>query len=262
MRFIDLSKVTPDDKWIRTAQNHLSNLQSKTHEERCEYFDKYPHWKKLKNAFKSVFGERCWYTESDLDESHGDVDHFRPKNRSTDEDGNVLLKDGYWWLAYDYHNYRLSGSVCNETCKKDHFPLKKDTQPASDPNDDDENLLLDPCNEKDCDLIDCDETGAIVAMSSNVDDINRVKKKKKIYKWDKQNDRRKQIRGTWKIFLERFEKHYNKKDWDEMAEDMKQMKISVEPIPPYFSFALKYINMKISGKPYERVIRGLLQNTP
>lgn len=260
MRYIDLSKVTPDDKWISKAQEHLNNLQSKTHKERREYFDKYPHWTKLKDEFKRVFGKRCWYTESDIREDHGDVDHFRPKNKSIDEDGGVILGDGYWWLAYDYHNYRLSGAVCNESFKKEYFPLKKGTPAANEFNDDDENLLLDPCKKEDCDLIDCDEKGEIISMSPNEDDINRVNISKKIYRWNAQNDCRKQIRCTWELFLRRYEKHYNKMDLEEMKDDIEQMKNAIEPIPPYFSFALKYIYRKINGKPYESFIRGLLKN--
>ena len=36
--------------------------------------------------------------------SHKDVEHFRPKKEAKNKDGTV--RDGYWWLAFEYSNFR------------------------------------------------------------------------------------------------------------------------------------------------------------
>ena len=37
--------------------------------------------------------------------SHSDVEHFRPKKEAKALDANS--RDGYWWLAFDYMNFRV-----------------------------------------------------------------------------------------------------------------------------------------------------------
>jgi uncharacterized protein (TIGR02646 family) len=49
-----------------------------------------------------------------------DVDHFRPKG-AVDGDEN---HGGYWWLAYDFSNYLLGCTVCNQKRKRSRFPLE------------------------------------------------------------------------------------------------------------------------------------------
>ena len=52
---------------------------------------------------------------------HYDVEHFRPKKEAKALDGTI--RDGYWWLAFDYMNFRLCGNVRNRK-KGGWFPLK------------------------------------------------------------------------------------------------------------------------------------------
>lgn len=157
MRYIDFSLIDPNDhdvkQWVRSASKKLADLSAlTTHAERNNFLQRNNIWKDFKPILIRYFGEKCWYSECDLTGSFGDVDHFRPKLRSIDENNNVILDEGYWWLAYDYLNYRLSCEKCNRPFgdggKRDYFPLRPGTMPAVFPRKDDISLLLDPCDSK------------------------------------------------------------------------------------------------------------------
>ena len=98
--------------------------------------------------------------------------------------------------------------------------------------------MLDPCIDSDVALIDCNEAGEIVALSSDPYEIFRVDISKQIYNWDCFNTSRKKIRSQCKTALELFE--------------------MVDPKTPYSSFAKRYIQLKIQDKPYEAVICAAL----
>ena len=50
-----------------------------------------------------------------------DVEHFRPK-LEVKELYKEQNREGYWWLAFDYHNFRVCGNVGNRK-KGGWFPL-------------------------------------------------------------------------------------------------------------------------------------------
>jgi len=73
-------------------------------------------WKKAKDQLRAEASGKCAYCEAPTSlVAHGDVEHFRPKSR-------------YWWLAYCYDNYLFACQLCNQSFKKDHFPLADDTR--------------------------------------------------------------------------------------------------------------------------------------
>ena len=131
MRYIDLSIIDTTDPvvvaWLSEAKSHLSELSKlTTHDERKNYMTTNNIWSKFKPILIRYYGEKCWYSECSLEGSFGDVDHFRPKGKSTDDKKNIILSDGYWWLAYDYLNYRLSceksnRNFCPGGCRSDAF---------------------------------------------------------------------------------------------------------------------------------------------
>ncbi|MBP1543325.1 MAG: hypothetical protein J6A16_04455 [Oscillospiraceae bacterium] len=266
MRYIDLSNIDMTDpdviSWINKAKKHLALLNKmNTHAERKDYMSKHGIWNQFKPILIRCYGEKCWYSECSIQGEFGDVDHFRPKNRSTDERGNVILPDGYWWLAYDYLNYRLSCEKSNRSFgnggKNDMFPLKVGTLPASFPHNNDIAVLLDPCVEKDVEIIDCDETGEIISISDCEYDIERVAISKKVYNWNEFNSARKDIRNRCKTALENFEIIYEVAP-DRMRPAVEQITSLVDSKVPFSSFARRYISLKIIGKPYESVIRQFL----
>lgn len=266
MRYIDFSLIDPNDPdvkaWLKKAHRRYQALSGKTnHLDRAQYLKRSSLWTEFKPILIKYYGNLCWYSECDLTGAYGDIDHFRPKNRSTDENGNPILPHGYWWLAYDYLNYRLSCDICNkgyhEGGKKDRFPLKPGTPPASMPNSDDIPLLLDPCVSKDAELIDCNEAGEIISLSNDDYDKKRVEISKKIYNWKYFNTARREIRTKCQTALELFEWTYELAP-DKMAPAIKQIHDLAAAQTPYSSFAKHYISEKIIGKPYENVIRKIL----
>ena len=266
MRYIDLSVIDANDPdvkaWLNKAEQKIKTLSRKTsHAERAKYLSRVNIWSEFKPILIKYFGDKCWYSECSLEGAFGDVDHFRPKNRSTDEQENTILPDGYWWLAYDYFNYRLSCEKCNRSFgsggKNDKFPLKAGTAPAGFPNKDDTHLLLDPCKQGDPDLIDCDESGKIVSLSADKYDQLRVDVSRKIYNWDCFNNARKRVRSECKTALEQFEIIYTSAP-DKMEVALKRICELVAPKAPYSSFSRRYIALKIHGKPYEDVISRVL----
>jgi hypothetical protein len=86
-------------------------------------------WQDLNVCAAGIMKEKCWYSESKNPTADKNVDHFRPKNRV---DGDSL-HEGYWWLAFDWKNYRYVSQWCNQRRvdkqnatkggKGDQFPL-------------------------------------------------------------------------------------------------------------------------------------------
>jgi hypothetical protein len=100
-------------------------------------------YKEYKPYLLEVFKRKCAYCESTIETQHGDVEHYRPKNRVVDENfrpvmiqhprsGRVVPHYGYFWLAYDWDNLLLSCVACNQKRRQgnqtqgkgDRFPLK------------------------------------------------------------------------------------------------------------------------------------------
>src|SRR5882724_5509637 len=101
-------------------------------------------WRAAEEALRLASYNKCWYCESLQERSDKPVDHFRPKNNVIEAKGHP----GYWWLAFDWKNYRYSCTYCNskrrdvdggtEGGKQDHFPILPPPQharSATDPQD-------------------------------------------------------------------------------------------------------------------------------
>lgn len=109
-------------------------------------------WSPIKNSLTATLGKKCWYTETELIGAPLTVDHFRP------------VCD-YWWLAFAAENYRVACPFANSPehnklhgCaggKGDQFPLLGPGQRATGRNKlrVEIPLILDPCSERDCDLL-------------------------------------------------------------------------------------------------------------
>jgi hypothetical protein len=86
-------------------------------------------WTALREAYETVSFGKCWYTECKTPGADNDIDHFRPK-LGVKEDRD---HPGYYWLAFDWRNMRLSCQRANRPRrapgarttggKADHFPL-------------------------------------------------------------------------------------------------------------------------------------------
>src|SRR5206468_3497187 len=90
-------------------------------------FDKtvYGH-KSVKDALREAQHGKCAFCESKVDHTaHGDVEHFRPKAGYRQSVGAPLESPGYYWLAYEWSNLFFACPKCNQSHKKNLFPLKR-----------------------------------------------------------------------------------------------------------------------------------------
>ena len=101
-------------------------------------------YKLMRDPIFARFFGKCAYCEVLItDTQRGDVEHFRPKNRVTDANDDVITIDcpgckqpvahpGYYWLAYNWKNLLLACQLCNQPSKRggivrgkwNRFPVK------------------------------------------------------------------------------------------------------------------------------------------
>jgi uncharacterized protein (TIGR02646 family) len=120
------------------------------------------HWGALKEWMLALSGGKCWFSEVRELYSHYDVEHFRPKKEARALDGTE--RDGYWWLAFDYMNFRACGNVGNRK-KGGWFPLKDGSlysSYAAPCEESEARYLLDPIDDDDVSLIAFDEEGKVI----------------------------------------------------------------------------------------------------
>jgi hypothetical protein len=123
-------------------------------------------YKEMRQVFLDAFAGKCAYCEAKviLDQGQGDVEHFRPKGRVTDDDGKVVKvagrtpgslvpHPGYPWLAYDWRNLLPACIACNQrratragrsVGKVDRFPVEGFRASAPGEEAQEEPLLLHP----------------------------------------------------------------------------------------------------------------------
>lgn len=136
-----------------------------THDLRSKYIKENTSWGLLKKWLANASGDKCWYCEAKCARAPFDVDHFRPKLGITVDRVKLTGHSGYYWLAYEWWNFRLSCQRCNRPEKDDtgtlhgkanEFPVKNEVHrcslPAASLNTE-LPRLLDPCVQADCELL-------------------------------------------------------------------------------------------------------------
>lgn len=148
-------------------------------------------WRAAAGALSQASHDKCWYCESKQIRSDKPVDHFRPKNSVSEATGHP----GYWWLAFDWKNYRYSCTYCNskrrdinggtEGGKQDHFPIIPPPQHARSSSDPlDRAKLLDPTNDNDTKLLTFLPNGFPYPTKSDQGSIERVGESVRLYHLD------------------------------------------------------------------------------
>lgn len=166
MRYIPLKSQEPDADWVKKANQLLERLKAeKTKSGRAKLIkNNSSFWGELKDWLLSLSNRKCWFSEAKDCFSHWQVEHFRPKNSALDEDGTE--HDGYWWLAFDWTNFRIIGSAGNPK-KGTHFPLRDGCnriKPFGDVRFEDP-MLLDPADPEDPSLLSFNVLGEAIIAS-------------------------------------------------------------------------------------------------
>jgi hypothetical protein len=104
-------------------------------------------WSAFKDELSRAQHRKCAFCEGfAIGQGFGDVEHYSPKaeiealddndpttwGRERENLANVLgrkpkpvSETGYWWLAYDWDNYILACTICNQQWKRAIFPIKE-----------------------------------------------------------------------------------------------------------------------------------------
>ena len=173
MRYVDIErlrgKITPE--WLAKAQQALNDVRAAPPDKRNEVINSYSAiWSALKSELAELSHQKCWYCESIEVRGDKEVDHRRPKNAVKE----CARHKGYWWLAFEWTNFRYSCGFCNKRRrdkitnfvggKGTSFPLLDETQRVFDECDPDElwreePILLDPTEPSDPALLTFDNDG-------------------------------------------------------------------------------------------------------
>lgn len=145
MIYIERTGFSPNKAWLAKADTITMQLLGATTKEEINKLidDNEAVWGELKDVLMELSHHKCWYSESKNTYSYYHVDHFRPKKAAVGTDNKDY--GGYWWLAFNWDNYRVCGSVGNVS-KRDKFAVYgiKANRPE-DVWQDETIYLLDPC---------------------------------------------------------------------------------------------------------------------
>ena len=193
MRYVDIEMLALPDGWQRKAETALNELRQEIAQAEANAHAAGDNvdtarkqaistglqvpwranlWRSLKAALALLTDGKCWYSESRNPTADKNVDHFRPKNR-VHEDAH---HEGYWWLAFDWRNYRYASQWSNQRRvdvdsgttggKWDRFPLCQGSFRACSEADDveqEEPELLDPIVPQDWRLLTFRQDGSPTA---------------------------------------------------------------------------------------------------
>jgi len=180
MRFVDITGLDRPRGWDESAERaRLAVADATDRDQRKAVIATHQTvWRNLKEALEKLSGKKCWYCESIEVRSDKHVDHFRPKSAVSEE--GCADHPGYWWLAFDWRNYRYSCTYCNsrrtdvETGtvggKAARFPLRNEAQRCYGPTDtitDEQPALLDPTKAADPGLLWYYDDGTAVPAHSS-----------------------------------------------------------------------------------------------
>jgi hypothetical protein len=169
MRHIPLRDQEPDAAWLAKANRLLDELKAapdtaarnKIIDDNCAV------WGELKDWLLRLSHQKCWFSEAKDGFSHWEVEHYRPKKSAKDVNGTY---DGYWWLAFDWQNFRICGNAGNRK-KGTFFPLRPGSARVG-PHGDvryEDAQLLDPIDEDDPGLLSFNIEGRAVPAAHITD---------------------------------------------------------------------------------------------
>ena len=131
-------------------------------------------WSDLSDLLAEQSNGKCWYCESKELRSDNPIDHFRPKGKVVECPGH----QGYWWLAFDWSNYRYACTFCNSR--------RVEAESTEKP------MLLDPTKANDCKLITFNQNGEACPNESDTssNEFKRADKSIELYHLNHKNTTR------------------------------------------------------------------------
>lgn len=168
MRYIDLVNLEFPPGWSDRANKALTHLKKLPQASRASAINsRSAIWAVMKPKLKKLSFKKCWYCESKEVRADQAVDHYRPKGAVKE----CPKHNGYWWLAFDWRNFRYSCQFCNELRtdqatgtsggKATYFPLFNESKRVFSPGSisRERPKLLDPTVKADTLLLTFDATG-------------------------------------------------------------------------------------------------------
>ena len=143
--------------------------------ERPKSADFKSHWlkKDIRDPLWNLHLGKCCYCERKRGlKRESDIEHYRPKSAVSEDEEHP----GYWWLAYEWTNYLIPCKPCNETYKKNQFPLLQESSRAFQPDDDlgaERPFLLNPIDDDPESCISYDWGSWIYVKAMGRDDLRR-----------------------------------------------------------------------------------------
>lgn len=263
MIYIDLEHNPPPAEFIAEGEALTRQLMLLDPEERNKFIDdNADYWGRLKPHYEKLSNGKCWYSESKDGASIYHMDHFRPKKEVKELKRDCTIQttnssEAYWWLAFDWINYRFTASISN-TSKNAYFPLQLGTFAAKSKAEikDEWPGLLDPTDEYDVTLIGFDTDGKIYPACGDMNcwDALRVSLSVRVYNLNHITlvDARKEIQQACRTKINQIKKV--------------QRDYAKTHSPVYRDFLKQYIselkNMTKSDSEFSAVARNYIRNDP
>lgn len=186
MRRVKLSGSPPQD-WVDEANAITTQMRmANSSDQRKAIIEKHEGlWRddRIRGWLLSQFNNKCWYSEAYESVSSIHVDHYRPKGRLKEFLGGDTV-DGYWWLAFEWTNYRICGQLLNVK-KGDLFPVVEGPRGTADGTVKlqlESPTLIDPIDQDDVALIsyEKDEDGCLAVTATGINDVDKDRVKHSI----------------------------------------------------------------------------------
>lgn len=154
--------------WIEQADIHekvLTDDATSLHDKQKYIEEKSGFWrsKRLMKWLISLSHNKCWYSEAKFSGDSAELEHWRPKKATHDFKKNKI-HDGYYWLAFNLTNYRISKGKLNRI-KGNFFPLFDEAFRAAGhhaPHIAERPLFLDPISPSDHQCLSFNDTGEAI----------------------------------------------------------------------------------------------------
>ena len=97
-------QLRTSEKWREELDQAMKEIRNaKDSKTRSVIFTKYSHlWSDVKEYYRKLSFDKCWYCETSTHRMPGEIDHYRPKAGVTGSD-----HPGYWWLAFEWRNWHF-----------------------------------------------------------------------------------------------------------------------------------------------------------